>query len=62
MTHATVRDWDPEVGGSAHLDDGHRVALPPECLTSSVFRFLRSGQRIRLELDPDGTVCGVGLP
>ena len=58
---ATVRDWDAVTGGSALRDDGELVALPPECLRGSVFRFLRLGQRVRLTLD-DGVVVAVDLP
>ncbi len=61
MTQATVRDWDPIRGGSAYLDDGTVVLLPPECVQGSVFRFLRLGQRIALELRDDAVVR-VDLP
>ena len=59
---ATVRDWDPATGGSAMLDDGSCVVLPPECLQGSVFRFLRPGQRIRLSSDARGGALTVTLP
>jgi hypothetical protein len=58
---ATVRTWDPENGGSAFRDDGSVVDIPREALQGSVFRFLRPGQRVRLEL-ADGVVVAVGLP
>jgi hypothetical protein len=61
VTQATVRAWDADTGGSAFLDDGTVVELPPECLQGSVFRFLRSGQRIALEWERD-VVVRVGLP
>ena len=61
MRQATVRDWDPLAGGSAFLDDGSVVALPPDCLRDSIFRFLRLGQRIALEV-VDGVVVRVDLP
>jgi hypothetical protein len=54
---ATVQVWDPATGGSALLDDGSVVFLPPECLQGSVFRFLRPGQRIRLTRDDALTVA-----
>ncbi|MCU1601443.1 MAG: hypothetical protein JWO22_2152 [Frankiales bacterium] len=47
MTQATVRTWDA-AGGSAYLDDGSVVALPPEALEGSAFRFLRPGQRVQV--------------
>ena len=59
---ATVRDWHPESGGSASLDDGRTVVLPPEALEGSGFRFLRVGQRVRLHLDETGGVSRVELP
>lgn len=58
---ATVRDWDPSAGGSAFLDDGTVMILPLECLQDSVFRFLRLGQRIELEVRGQ-QVVRVGLP
>lgn len=60
---ATVRDWDPEHGGSAFLDDGTVVLLQPQCLQDSVFRFLRPGQRVRLTLDAGSSAAvAVALP
>lgn len=61
MTQATVRTWDDGSGGSVFLDDGTVVPVPREALEGSVFRFLRPGQRVRLEL-VDGVVTGVDLP
>lgn len=48
MTQATVVDWDPARGGSAFLDDGTVLALPPDALEGSAFRFLRAGQRVQV--------------
>jgi hypothetical protein len=61
VIQATVRDWDAAHGGSAFLDDGTVLALPPECLSGSVFRFLRLGQRVALEVEDD-VVVRVDLP
>jgi len=61
MTQATVRDWDPARGGSAFLDDGTVVELPPQCLQGSSFRFLRLGQRVVLDI-VDDTVVRADLP
>lgn len=58
---ATVRTWDAARGGSAFLDDGTVVPLPPECLQESVFRFVRPGQRVRLAVVA-GAVESLGLP
>ena len=60
MTQATVRTWDAD-GGSAFLDDGTVVDIPREALQGSVFRFLRQGQRVRLEV-ADDVVVAVALP
>jgi hypothetical protein len=57
-----VRWWDDRDGGSAYLDDGTVVDIPPLALQGSVFRFLRSGQRVRLVLDDGGVVVAVDLP
>ena len=61
MTQATVRAWSEEEGGSAYLDSGEVVVLPPGCLAGGPFRFLRSGQRVQLTLS-EGTVGAVTLP
>ena len=61
MTQATVRTWDGDDGGSVFLDDGTVLELPAEALQGSVFRLLRPGQRVRLEL-ASGVVVAVGLP
>lgn len=61
MTQATVRSWDPETGGSVLLDDGTELEIPRDALQDSVFRFLRPGQRVQLELAA-GAVIRVGLP
>jgi hypothetical protein len=61
VTQATVRSWDDSTGGSAFLDDGTVIEIPRDALQGSVFRFLRSGQRVRLVLD-GGVVVAVDLP
>ena len=48
MTQATVRDWADGLGGSAFLDDGTVLALPPDALEGSAFRFVRPGQRVQV--------------
>lgn len=57
---ATVRTWE-RTGGTAFLDDGSVVPLPPECLRDSVFRFVRVGQRVRVVCQ-EGLVLRLGLP
>lgn len=58
---ATVRDWDLTRGGTALRDDGTEVALPPDCLAGSAFRYLRSGQRIQVH-ESGGVVVRADLP
>lgn len=51
MTQATVVAWEADTGGSAYLDDGTVLQLPPDALQGSAFRFLRPGQRVQLVSD-----------
>jgi 2-phospho-L-lactate/phosphoenolpyruvate guanylyltransferase len=60
-TAATVRDWDPSLGGSAYRDDGTVLVLGRDALRNSGFRFLRVGQRVRVAVAPDATTR-VALP
>jgi 2-phospho-L-lactate guanylyltransferase len=60
-TAGTVRDWDPNVGGSAYRDDGTLLSLGRDALQDSGFRFLRVGQRLRVAVAPDATTR-VALP
>ena len=60
LVQATVRDWSPETGGTALLDDGQVVGLPAS-LVGTPFRLLRSGQRVQLKL-VDGVGTELDLP
>ena len=60
VLQATVAAWGP-TGGSAVLDSGRRLALAPELLAASVFRFVRPGQRVDL-IVTSGVVTWLGLP
>lgn len=52
---ATVATFDANTrSGSVLLDDGVEVAFPPEALEGSRLRFLRPGQRVRLETTGEG--------
>ncbi len=44
----------PEEDGSALLDDGREVVVPAEAARAAGLRHLRVGQRVSLELDPEG--------
>jgi 2-phospho-L-lactate guanylyltransferase len=58
----TVATFEPDTGGSVLLDDGSRVAFGAEAFAASGLRLLRLGQRVRLELGPDGSVTRLTLP
>ena len=58
----TVATFDPDTGGSLLLDDGSSVAYGVNAFTASGLRLLRLGQRVRIELDANGSVRRVTLP
>ncbi|MEO5610727.1 MAG: 2-phospho-L-lactate guanylyltransferase [Ornithinibacter sp.] len=51
---ATIHSMAEDGSGSALLDDGVEVALPPESAVSAGLRHLRVGQRVSIELDEEG--------
>ena len=63
---ATVHRIEPDGSGSALLDDGLEVTMPPGAATASGLRHLRVGQRVSVELDDTGRaatrvwVVGIG--
>jgi 2-phospho-L-lactate guanylyltransferase len=63
---ATIHRIEPDGSGSALLDDGLEVTVPPAAAVSSGLRHLRVGQRVSVELDETGTaatrvwVVGIG--
>jgi 2-phospho-L-lactate/phosphoenolpyruvate guanylyltransferase len=55
---ATVRRFDPETrSGDVLLDDGSALGFSADAFDKSGLRLLRLGQRVRLRLDPDGSVA-----
>ncbi len=53
---ATVRSYDPgSRSGSVLLDDGTEIPYDDRALRGSGVRLLRSGQRVRVEVDGSGT-------
>jgi cold shock CspA family protein len=51
---ATVWSFDRDThAGSVVLDDGQRVTFNASAFVASGLRFLRAGQRVRLEMDGD---------
>ena len=60
---ATVRDHDLDARtGTVLLDDGTLVTYSAGAFDAGGLRLLRSGQRVRLHLDPAGAVTAVTLP
>lgn len=63
---ATIHRIEPDGSGSALLDDGVEVALPPGAAVAGGLRHLRVGQRVSVELDDTGLavtrvwVVGIG--
>jgi cold shock CspA family protein len=59
---ATVAKFDRETGaGRVLLDNGSPVDFSAEAFADGGLRFLRPGQRVKLETAPDGTVTRVTL-
>jgi 2-phospho-L-lactate guanylyltransferase len=54
---ASIHRIEPDGSGSALLDDGVEVAVPPGAAVASGLRHLRVGQRVSVELDETGQVA-----
>lgn len=54
---ATIHRIEPDGSGSALLDDGVEVVVPPGAAVASGLRHLRVGQRVSVELDDTGRVA-----
>lgn len=62
VVQATVRSYDPATrSGSVLLDDGTELAYDAMALLGSSVRFLRSGQRVRIEVVGRGPDARVGF-
>ncbi|GGK28457.1 hypothetical protein GCM10010124_21360 [Pilimelia terevasa] len=60
---ATVATFDPRTGtGVALTDAGRRVDITAAAFAASGLRFLRPGQRVRFDRDPQGVPYRVTLP
>ena len=60
---ATVRDHDLDArSGTVLRDDGTLMTYSAAAFDAGGLRLLRSGQRVRLHLDADGTVTAITLP
>jgi 2-phospho-L-lactate guanylyltransferase len=59
----TVATFDMDTrSGTVLLDDGTPVAFDSAAFDASGLRFVRLGQRLRLDRDADGRIVKVTLP
>lgn len=58
----TVANFDEDASGEVVLDSGRRVRFDAAAFAASGLRLLRPGQRVRLDLDADGSVVAVRIP
>lgn len=59
----TVSTFDPDTRtGTVLLDDGTPVSFDSAAFAASGLRFVRIGQRLRLEHDEDGNITKVTIP
>jgi 2-phospho-L-lactate guanylyltransferase len=59
----TVATFDNQThAGTLLLDDGSELAFPAAAFRASGLRLLRLGQRVTIEVGPDGVVTKVELP
>jgi 2-phospho-L-lactate guanylyltransferase len=59
---ATVATFDPRTrAGTALLDTGAQISIPPSAFDASGLRLLRLGQRVRIERDGHGDVIRIAL-
>lgn len=58
----TVSNFNEDTSGEVVLDNGRRVAFDAAAFAVSGLRFLRLGQRLELDADPEGRVVAVRIP
>lgn len=58
----TVSNFNEDTSGEVVLDNGRRVAFDAAAFAVSGLRFLRLGQRLELDTDPEGHVVAVRIP
>jgi 2-phospho-L-lactate guanylyltransferase len=58
----TVATFEPGSGGSILLDDGSSLTFGAAAFAASGLRLLRLGQRVRIEIGPDGAVSRLTVP
>jgi hypothetical protein len=58
----TVSNFNEDTSGEVVLDNGRRVPFDAAAFAVSGLRFLRLGQRVDLDTDPEGRVVAVRIP
>lgn len=58
----TVSNFNEDTSGEVVLDNGRRVPFDAAAFAVSGLRFLRLGQRVDLDTDPEGRVVNVRIP
>jgi hypothetical protein len=58
----TVSNFNEDTSGEVVLDNGRRVPFDAAAFAVSDLRFLRLGQRVDLDTDPEGRVVAVRIP
>ncbi len=58
----TVAAFGEDASGEVVLDSGRRVRFDAAAFAASGLRLLRPGQRVRIDVDADGSVVAVRIP
>ncbi|GAA2163100.1 MULTISPECIES: cold-shock protein [Glycomyces] len=58
----TISNFNEDTSGEVVLDNGRRVPFDAAAFAVSGLRFLRLGQRVDLDTDPEGRVVAVRIP
>lgn len=59
---ATVETYDqPTASGSVLTDEGERLEFGQAAIEGGHLRHVRPGQRVHIDLDPEGTVTGLRI-
>jgi cold shock CspA family protein len=57
----TVASFNEDASGEVVLDSGRRVSFDAAAFEASGLRFLRPGQRVRLDVDAEGSIVAVRI-
>jgi len=58
----TISNFNEDTSGEVVLDNGRRVPFDAAAFAASGLRFLRLGQRVDLDTNPEGRVVAVRIP